>query len=217
MCTTVDFLELATYCKQDIEQKCAESDRKRDYEILYAAICDDDSIKISRTPHILKSAKRCILVHSWLQLASTISYDTYLVQCINENGEVIQNALDSDYSINISPSSFNNYARIYLSRNTYTIYQDTIWSNCKNILHKKLTYVWNLYKKSKTECKTLKESQLLGELARSEQTIEELESKLADSSVNELLLKAEAEQYRSLLDEIKKLVGDNLGGHTGIA
>ena len=68
MCTTVDFLELATYCKQEIEKKCAESDRKENYEILYVAIYDDDSIKISRTPHILKSAKRCILVHSWMHL-----------------------------------------------------------------------------------------------------------------------------------------------------
>lgn len=209
MCTTVDFLELATYCKQEIEQKCAESDRKRDYEILYVAICDDDSIKISRTPHILKSAKQCILVHSWLQLASTISYDTYLVQCINEDGEVLQNDLDSDYSIHISPSSFNNDARIYLKRNATTVFQDKIWSNGKNVLHKRLVYVWNLYKKSKTECKTMKESQLLGELARTEQTIEELESKLADSSVNERLLDEEMGQYRSLLDDIKKLVGNN--------
>lgn len=214
MRTTVDFLELATYCKQEIEQKCAVSDRKGNYEILYVAIYDDDSIKISRTPHILKSAKRCILVHSWMQLASTISYDTYLVQCINEDGAVLQNALDNDYSIDISPASFNRAAQIYLERNATTIYHDGIWPS---IIHKRLKYVWGLYKKNKTECKTLKESQLLGELARSEQTIEELESKLADSSVNELLLKAEAEQYRSLLDEIKKLVGDNLGGHTGIA
>lgn len=209
MCTTVDFLELATYCKQEIEQKCAESDRKRDYEILYVAICDDDSIKISRTPHILKSAKQCILVHSWLQLASTISYDTYLVQCINEDGEVLQNDLDSDYSIHISPSSFNYAARISLKRNATTIFQDEIWSNGKDVLNKRLVFIWNLYKKSKTECKTMKESQLLGKLARSEQRIEELESKLADSSVNEQLLEAEVRQYRSLLDEIKKLVNDN--------
>ena len=209
MCTTIDFLEIATYCKQEIEQKCAESDRKGNYEILYVAIYDDDSIKISRTPHILKSAKRCILVHSWMQLASTISYDTYLVQCINEDGEVLLNDLDNDYSIYISPSSFNRAAQIYLNRNSTTVFQDTIWSNGKNALHKRLVYVWNLYKKSKIECKTLKESELLGKLARTEQTIEELEGKLADSSVNEQLLEAEVRQYRSLLDEIKKLVNDN--------
>lgn len=209
MCSTVDFIDLAAYCKQEIEQKCAESDRKRDYEILYVAICDDDSIKISRTLHILKSAKQCILVHSWLQLASTISYDTYLVQCINEDGEVLQNDLDSDYSIHILPSSFNSSARIYLKRNATTVFQDKIWSNGKNVIHKRLVYVWNLYKKSKIECKTLKESELLGKLARTEQTIEELEGKLADSSVNEQLLEAEVRQYRSILDEIKKLVGDN--------
>lgn len=206
MDTTVDFLELAAYCKQEIEQKCAESDRKWSYEILYVAIFEDDSIKVSRTPHILKDAKRCILVHSWQQLAATIAYDTYLVQCINEDGEVLQDALDSDYSIHIYPSSFNCSASIALTRSSKTIYESKIWSNGEHILPQRIVYVWNLYKKIKEECKTLMESQLLGKLAKAEQNIQELNSKLADSSVNEQLLETEVRRYRSLLDEIKILV-----------
>ena len=95
---TVDFMELASYCKQDIELKCSKTDHKFEYDILYAAIQEDDDIKTSRTPHILKEAKQCILIHSWQQLASTIDYDTYLVQCINQNGEVHSDKLDNDYS-----------------------------------------------------------------------------------------------------------------------
>ena len=46
----------------------------------------------------------------------------------------------------------------------------------------------------------------MGKLAKANQNIEELESKLADSSVNERLLEAEVRQYRSLLDEVKILM-----------
>jgi len=208
MNTTVDFLELAIYCKQEIEKKCAESDRKWSYEILYVAIFGDDSIKVSRTPHILKEAKRCILVHSWQQLAVTIAYDTYLVQCINENGEVLQDVLDNDYSIHINPASFNCSSSISLSRSSQTIYDAKLWSNGEYMLPQRIVFIWDLYKKSKQECRTLMESQLLGKLAKAEQSIKDLNSKLVDSSVNEQLLKAEVRQYRSLLDEIKNLVGN---------
>ena len=204
--SSFDFMELAAYCKQEVEKKCAETDRKWDYKILYMAIYDDDSIKISRTPHVLKGAKHCILVHSWEQLAATIAYDTYLVQSINENGEVLESSLDSEYSIHIYPSSFNNSAGISLRRNGDAIYEAKIWANGEHILPQRLTFAWNLYQKSKKECKTLKESQLLGKLAKANQNIEELESKLADSSVNERLLEAEVRQYRSLLDEVKNLM-----------
>lgn len=61
---TVDFMELASYCKQDIEHKCSKSDHKFEYNILYAAIQEDDDIKTSRTHQLLKEAKQCILVHS---------------------------------------------------------------------------------------------------------------------------------------------------------
>lgn len=206
MNTTLDFLELAAYCKQETEQKCSESDRKCRYEILYAAIFDDDSIKVSRTPHILKEAKCCILVHSWQQLAATIYYDTYFVQCINEEGEVLQDVLDSDYRIHINPSSYTRCASISLTRSSETIYQAKLWSNGELLLPQRLVYVWNLYKRSKEECKTLMESQLLGKLAKAEQSIQELNSKLTDSSIKEQLLEAETRQYRSLLDEIKNLV-----------
>lgn len=209
MDTKVDFLELAAYCKQEIEQKCAESNRKHHYEILYAAILEDESLRISTTPHILRDAKRCILIHSWRQLAATIYYDTYLVQFINEDGEVLQEKLDSEYSIHISPSSFNCSAIISLSRCSKMVYSAKLWSNGELLLPLRLRYVWDLYKKCKAECQSLKESQLLGRLAKANQNIEELNSQLADSSVNEELLKEEVRQYRSILDEIKNLVDSN--------
>lgn len=114
-------MERASYCKQDFEHKCSKSDHKFEYNILYAAIQEDDDIKTSRIPHILKEAKQCILIHSWQQLASTIDYDTYLVQCINQNGEVHSDKLDNDYSIHIYPSRFSTWASISLKRDPFPI------------------------------------------------------------------------------------------------
>lgn len=120
--------------KQETEQKCAESDRRHSYEILYVVIFEDDSMKVSTTPHILRGAKRCILIHSGQQRAATIYYDTYRVQIINENGEVLQDTLDNEYSIHISPFSFNCSAIISLSRGSKMVYSAKIWSNGENLL-----------------------------------------------------------------------------------
>ncbi|MEE0318066.1 MAG: hypothetical protein UDS46_11295 [Bacteroidales bacterium] len=205
---TVDFMELASYCKQDIELKCSKTDHKFEYDILYAAIQEDDDIKTSRTPHILKEAKQCILIHSWQQLASTIDYDTYLVQCINQNGEVHSDKLDNDYSIHIYPSRYSTCASISLKRGSVSIYESTIWSNGENVLPQKLSYIWNLYKRCKSECKSLEESKLLGKLAQKEQTVNALNSKITDFSIKQQLIEAEVSQYRFLLDEIKKLINN---------
>ena len=205
MSMAVGFMEIAAYCKQAIEQKWLGSGYSK-YEILYVSIREDDSIKMSQTPHILKKTKQCILIHSWQQLAVTNSYDNYYLQCINQNGEVLLNKLDDDYSVYIYPSTSKCWARISLTRNSSKIYESDIWLNGEKILSQRFSYVWYLYKRSRKECNTLEESKLLGKLAQTEQTVKELESKLVDHSVREQLLMAEVLQYRLLLDEIKRLV-----------
>lgn len=66
----VGFMEIAAYCKQAIEQKWLGSGYSK-YEILYVSIREDDSIKMSQTPHILKKNKT---MHSYTQLAATCCY-----------------------------------------------------------------------------------------------------------------------------------------------
>lgn len=137
MSMAVDFMEIAAYCKQAIEQKCLGSGYSK-YEILYVSIREDDSIKMSQTPHILKEAKQCILIHSWQQLAVTNSYDNYYLQCVNQNGEVLLNKLDDDYSVYIYPSTSKCWARIILTRNSYRIFAQR-----KSILSiNKYTNIW---------------------------------------------------------------------------
>ena len=114
--------------------------------------------------------------------------------------------LDDDYEMHVYPSSYNSPAQIVLFRNHEEIYRKPIWENGRSTLKEQIMFIWNLYRKSKKECGTLKESQLLGRLAEKEQTIQFLESKLADSSVQDRLLNEEISQYRKLLLEIQEML-----------
>ena len=203
---SIDLKEIADYCMSTVKNEVEQSQRKYDYSILYVAVYKDGSIMISQTPHLLSSASSCLLVHSWEELASTIYYDTYSVQFINEKGEVRQDNLDDDYEMHVYPSSYNSPAQIVLFRNHEEIYRKPIWENGRSTLKEQIMFIWNLYRKSKKECGTLKESQLLGRLAEKEQTIQFLESKLADSSVQDRLLNEEISQYRKLLLEIQEML-----------
>ena len=53
---SIDFIELANYCKNE---KSASCDNKRKWygKTFYAAIFEDDGMVVSTTPHILKNAK----------------------------------------------------------------------------------------------------------------------------------------------------------------
>ncbi len=85
---SVNFLEIAKFCKDEFEQKCAKSSHMSGYSLLYVGIFEDGQMRISKTPHILSGATKCYLIHKWSQLAVSCWYDTYNVQSINEFGEV---------------------------------------------------------------------------------------------------------------------------------
>jgi formate-dependent nitrite reductase cytochrome c552 subunit len=92
---------------------------------------------------------------------------------------------------------------ISFRRNGHELYCESLWSRGTFVLARRLEYVWELYKKCKKECKTQYESELLCKLAEKEESIKDLESSLADSTIKERYLRDEVAQYRKILEEIK--------------
>ncbi len=206
MGNSVNFLEIAKYCKDEFEQKCAKASHMSGYSLLYVAVFEDGQMRISKTPHILSGAHKCYLIHNWSQLAVSCWYDTYDVQSINEFGEVGEGVFDDEYSFSISPASFNVSPRVYLRRNGEPLYSAALWASgisSDAVLTRELNYIWSLYKKCKNECHSMFESQLLCKLAQKEQSIKSLEEKLETATAKELYLQSEVSAYRTLLGDIK--------------
>ena len=176
MNNSIDLLEVAEFCKNEVEQKCKQSDRKHGYHILYVSIMEDTTVKVSQTPHILRNAEHCILVHSWDQLAATIYYDTYLVQFIKSDGTVHESMIDDEYSLDIHASSYNCPARLYLRRRGDEIYSKPLYYNVS--LDSLIPFVWKIYLKCKAESRSLSESKLIGEIAKKNEVIASLEEEI---------------------------------------
>lgn len=203
---SINFLEIAEFCKDEFEQKCSKASHMNGYSILYAAIFEDGQMRISQTPHILSGAAKCYLIHHWSQLAVSCWYATYNVQSINEYGEVGEGAFDDEYSFSISPASFNASPRIYLRRKGESLYSAGLWESgisSDTVLSRELNYIWSLYNKCKKECHSAFESKLLCKLAQKEKSITSLEEKLETATEKELYLQNELSAYRTLLDDIK--------------
>jgi hypothetical protein len=211
MANSIDLCKIAKYCRDEQEQKCLQTKYKVNYSILYVAIYDNERIRVSQTPHILVNAQRCLLVHSWDEIAVTNGYAHYFIQSINSSGEVGGGNLDEDYSICISPEFSREPPRLYLDRKTFGIYSVNLGGHgmsYMDALSRELVKIWDLYKKCREKCKTPYEAQLLGSLAYKEGTIKDLEKKLESMSVKEAYLQRETGQYKSLLDEIKALLNN---------
>ena len=204
MCNRIDLFEIAEFCKNEVEQKCEQSDRKHGYRILYVAIMEDATVIVSQTPHILRNAEHCILVHSWDQLAATIYYDTYLVQIIKSDGAVHESMIDDEYSLEIRASSYNCPARLYLRRRGDEIYSKPLNYNVS--LNSLIPFVWKLYLKCKAESSSLSESKLIGEVVKKNEEIASLKEDINSKSFKEEILEEEIKQYKTLLEEIQKLV-----------
>ena len=204
----MNYLEIAEYCKNEFEKQCANSDRKSAYTIFYVSINEENAISLSQTPHILNNAKRCFLIHRWSQLAYTISYDTYEVQSIHADGTVKDGRLDQDYCIEIQAAHYNWPEHIYLRRNGETVYSASLWKNGEYQLHNEMERIWELYNKFLKECSTAFECKLLGKLAENERDLKEYEKLLSESSAKEQFLESEIKEFRSLLHELKTIMGE---------
>lgn len=133
-----DFIEIATYRQENIKNKFKETNIGEYYSTIFVAINENNDVYTSLTPHILKNASTCILLHDCYNAKLYILY--YIIDYINENGEVLE-YIDENFYIDGSRKHLS--LRSLDSRySTYAGF-DTIFSSTPiSMAIKKL---WQLY------------------------------------------------------------------------
>ena len=58
----IDYVELGTYC-QNRYKESLDGSKNKYQKTWFVSINEDNSTLISTTPHILKNATKCILIH----------------------------------------------------------------------------------------------------------------------------------------------------------
>ena len=195
----IDFVELGTYCQTEY-RKTLDSLKDKYRKTLFVAIKDDNNISVSATPHILSNAKKYILIHERLSLAISNWYSWYVVQFINENGEVLVGRLDNDFELcTVACGGYDNqWLELRADHRTYY--------SCKAPWKENdIKSIWDLYVKLKqatTEC----ERNLIASLFKKDQTILELEKANQNFEYKTQLLENENKLYKGILDDIKNLL-----------
>lgn len=198
---SIDFVELGKYCQT--EYKTSLDGIKNKYiQTLFVAIKEDNSILVSSTPHILANASKCMLIHERSSLAITNWHSWYVVQFINENGEVSVNRIDDEFALSIAACGHYDNQMLELSGDhcVYCSWRKP-WEKC-------IKPMWSLYVRLKS-AKSKSERELIASLFRKEQEILDLEKKNRDFEYKTLLLEKEKDLYKGLLDEIKDLFEKN--------
>ncbi len=207
---SIDFIELANYCKNE---KSASCDNKRKWygKTFYAAIFEDDGMVVSTTPHILKNAKRCILIHKMTYLAVTLTYSCYSLQILNSNGVVTENELEDGFRIDITDGSFNYCPEMYIEYKDKIIFKTRYDFNGQNFYKWEniLPDDWKLYLRLKKECTNSYEMEMLCALVKKDNEIIDLNEKLNQEKYKNQQKDLQIQAYKSLLDEIKNIVDKN--------
>jgi hypothetical protein len=196
--TDIDFIELANYCQNSFKEKHNTRD---DYYVktLFVAITNEGDVIVSTTPHILRKAEQCILIHERSTLAYKYHYLWYHVEFINKDGVVYDQRLDGKFTLSIVPFNGLDNQVMSLKYDNNTIY------SCKEPWEINIIKVWNLYSRVK-DLKSLEEIKLIVNLFQKDDKILELEKEIEDFKFTKHLLEQERNQYKSLLDEIKQIV-----------
>ena len=192
----IDFVELGTYCQTEYRKTLNHlTDKYR--KTLFVAIKDDNSISVSATPHILSNASKCIMIHERLSLAISNWYSWYVVQFINENGEVFVNRIDNDFELHTVSCGGYDSQWLELCADNRTYY------SCK--AHWKeddIKSIWELYVKLK-QATTKCERNLIASLFEKYKTILEWEKADQNLERKTQLLENEKIMYKEILDDIK--------------
>ncbi len=192
----IDFVELGTYCQTEYRKTLNHlTDKYR--KTLFVAIKDDNSISVSATPHILSNASKCIMIHERLSLAISNWYSWYVVQFINENGEVLVNRIDNDFELHTVSCGGYDSQWLELCADNRTYY------SCK--AHWKeddIKSIWELYVKLK-QATTKCERNLIASLFEKYKTILEWEKADQNLERKTQLLENEKIMYKEILDDIK--------------
>lgn len=191
----VDFVELAKYCQQKFKEQHERED-ERYIDTLFVSIGENGSIKHSKTPHVLKDAYQCILVHQKSKLALKYWYGWYSVEFIDDEGCVHGINLDDNYKLYVS--SWGSYSNQVMCLD----YADNHLYWFGSPFEKKISQAWELYSKVK-DIKNEAEIKLIAELYRKDEQIFELQNGNANLKFTNVLLEQEKQLYQGLLEEIK--------------
>ena len=195
----INYFELATFCQNEKRETYENMNDTRYAFTIFVAITKDNQVLASRTPHILSNANKCILIHTRSTLAITNRYNWYDIQFINEYGQVLEDALDDEFSLEVC--AYGGYAnqRIDLSADGMQYYSASM--PCDN----SIADIWKLYLRLK-EAKTRSERELISELFRKDRQILELEKEVENFKFTIHMLEEEKLMYKSLLKEIQEMV-----------
>ena len=196
----IDFIELATFCVKRYKEANTGTGQK--YEsTLYVAILEGNKTLCSTTPHILRNAEQCILIHQKSQVAISNWYSWYCVEYINSEGCVCGSVLENEFKLKIE--SWGSFSNQVMSLSYGNDNLNLYW--CKAPFDKGIQKTWELYSKLK-EIKNLSEIKLIADLFKKDEEILELEKKVEGLTFANQLLKQERDQYKDMLDDIKDLL-----------
>lgn len=196
--TDINFIELAEYCQRRYKEE-KNSDNEKYISTLFVAITKEGEIIPSTTPHILKDAELCILLHRSTYKNNHYWWDSLHFEFINSNG-VILDRFDDKFKLVAGPYNVKeNRLGLSLKYKENSIYSFS--ENWENSIIK----VWKLYLMLK-DIKTYEEIKLITDLYQKDEKILELENQIEDFKFSNYLLEQERNQYKSLLDEIKQII-----------
>ena len=193
----VDFIELAEFCTKRYKE-LNTSPRDRYVGTLYVAILEDNQLKCSTTPHVLKDAVKCMMIHERSALAETLWHPYGLLEFIDSEGCVHDSNLGNDFNLTISRWEYD-YLKINLS------YKDNRLYMCGKPFDKNIFKIWNLYT-TIMNMTSVSEMRLIVDAFEKDERIVELKGQIEDVKFTNNLLERERDQYKDMLDEIKDLI-----------
>lgn len=193
----VDFIELAEFCTKRYKE-LNTSPRDRYVGTLYVAILEDNQLKCSTTPHVLKDAVKCMMIHERSALAETLWHPYGLLEFIDSEGRVHDSNLGNDFNLTI-------YRWEYDSLKIELSYKENQLFKCGEPFDKNILKIWNLYT-TIMNMTSVSEMMLVVDAFEKDERILELERQIEDFKFTNNLLERERDQYKDMLDEIKELL-----------
>lgn len=196
----IDLMAIAEYCRENFKKERVCDDSY--LGTCFVGINEEGKLLISQTPHILKNAVEVLLIHEYLTCGITNYYRFYSVEYINFKGEVSQGMLDNGYTMTIDWTGSWKNQTMYLRKDNETVYF------CKRPWEQTLQKFWNVYKAC-LNCKTISEAVVIGKLALQDDKIDKLMAENKELNYMKILLATEVEQYKNILNDIKKQLQNN--------
>lgn len=206
----MNLIEIADECVLKMKQKYCGNDTegpKRIYkDTAYIAIFEDNQTRYSTKRSILASATQCILIHSYIKKIRN-AYDGYEIEFINKDGQVFFNRLDENYKLFVGWHDNWSNLRLRLTDNNLLCFCEFSLNSIPVFVG--IEKMWHLYTRLK-DAKTTEERMLISHMYQQDEKILQQEETIEGFKFTNALLEKERDMYKSLLDDIKKLLpGEN--------